>query len=251
MGRGRGPRKSPGAPAYTLGPELWRENEDASPPALRPVKPLCWRYLQSLPRTLCLLPKPLDPENSPPSRCLSRRSPLRSIGCTAAPEGQTKFGFGKRASGVILEISGRCTDCGKPPQSSVPGGRPPSTRRTYAVGGVRAVIPSKAEAWEARKPLEEKGSRKLNLPRPKSQRPDPGEPPHPGAAHQVPKQPVATREAVGAQRRKEASLIVNLRGATLGVLGSIFLSLFFYSPNPISPTSLNERVRENATIRSL
>lgn len=176
MGRGRGPRKTPGVPAYTRGPDLWRENEDASPLSSRPVKPLFWRHLQSLPRTLCLLPKPPDPENSPPSLCQSRRSPLRSIGCTAAPEGQTKFGFGKRASGVILEILGRCTDSGKPRQPSVPRGRPPSTRRTYPVGGVRAAIPSKAEAWEEREPLEEKGSQKLNLPRPKSQRPVPGEP---------------------------------------------------------------------------
>lgn len=41
-------------------------------------------------------------------------------------------------------------------------------------------------------------------------------------------------------------MIVNLQGATLGILGSIFFSLFFVSPNPNSPTSLNERVRENA-----
>ncbi len=175
MGRGRGPRKPPRAPAYTRSPDLWRENEDASPPALRPVKPLCWRHRQSLPHTLCLLPKPPDPEDSQPSRCLSRQSPLRSVGCTAAPEGQTKFVFGKRARVVILEILGWCTDRGKPRQPSVPGGRPPSTRRTYPVGGVRAAIPSKAEAWEAGEPLEEKGSQKLNLPRPLSQRPDPGE----------------------------------------------------------------------------
>lgn len=79
---------------------------------------------------MVLPPNPWDPEDSPPSRRLSRRSPLRSADSTAAPEGQTKFDLGKRARGAIMEISVGCTRRGKPRQPSVPGARPPSTRRT-------------------------------------------------------------------------------------------------------------------------
>ncbi|CAD7685999.1 unnamed protein product [Nyctereutes procyonoides] len=226
VGRGRGPHEAPGAPAHTRGPDLWRENEAASPRAWRPAKPLCWRHLQSPPRTGCLSPKPPHPEDSPPSRRLRRRSPLRSIGCTAAPEGQTPFGLGKRAPRVILESLGRWR-----PEV---GRRPP--RRTYPVAGVRAAVPSRAQAWEAEEPLEEKGSQKLNLPRPKAQRPARG-----AARTQAP-----PTKAVGAQPGKEASSIENLRGATLRALGCTFSSLCFYPPNPISPSNLNGRVRENA-----
>lgn len=175
MGRGRGPRKPPGALAYIRCPDPWRENEDASPPALRPVKPLCWRHLQSLPHTLCLLPKPLDPEDSQPSRCLSRQSPLRSVGCTAAPEGQTKFGFGKRARGVILEILGWCTEEGSRVSLVCPevGRRPLAAPTRWAA--CAQPFPQKQRPGRRGEPLEEKGSQKLNLPRPKSQRPDPGE----------------------------------------------------------------------------
>ncbi|XP_041593674.1 basic salivary proline-rich protein 2-like [Vulpes lagopus] len=174
VGRGRGPREAPGAPAHTRGPDLWRENEAASPRAWRPAKPLCWRHLQSPPRTGCLSPKPPHPEDSPPSRRLRRRSPLRSTGCTAAPEGQTPFGLGKRAPRVILESLGRGPTAGSRGRRARPevGRRPP--RRTYPVGGARAAAPSRAQAWEAEEPLEGKGSQKLNLPRPKAPRPAPG-----------------------------------------------------------------------------
>nr|XP_055200949.1 translation initiation factor IF-2-like [Nyctereutes procyonoides] len=137
VGRGRGPHEAPGAPAHTRGPDLWRENEAASPRAWRPAKPLCWRHLQSPPRTGCLSPKPPHPEDSPPSRRLRRRSPLRSIGCTAAPEGQTPFGLGKRAPRVILESLGRCTDSGEPRPPRAPGGRPPAPS-PHLPGGRRA-----------------------------------------------------------------------------------------------------------------
>ncbi|XP_012510635.1 PREDICTED: uncharacterized protein LOC105819022 [Propithecus coquereli] len=41
-------------------------------------------------------PRDLGQENVDSSPHQSHRSPLRSVDCTAAPEGQTKFGFGKR-----------------------------------------------------------------------------------------------------------------------------------------------------------
>lgn len=247
MGRGRGPRKTPGAPAYTLGADLGRESEDASPPALRPVKPLSWRHLQSLPRTLCLLPKPLDAENSAPCRCLSRRSPLRSMGCTAAPEGQTKFGFGKRAPGVILEFLGRCTDSGKPRQPSVSGGRPPSTRRTYPVGGVRAAVPSERRPGRRGSLWKRKGPRNQTCPGLSLNAQIPEKP----APRRRPPSSKGARGNPGSGRspaEKGSELESRPSGSHLGSFRQHFLFPVFYSPNPISPTSQNERVRENAQI---
>ncbi|KAM7104762.1 uncharacterized protein WM277_022658 [Molossus nigricans] len=72
-----------------------------------------------------------DPEDSPPPHSQSRGSPLRSVDCTAAPEGQTKFGFGKRFHGAVLEILNGCNRSGKSCQPS------PGPSRGPLIGPIR------------------------------------------------------------------------------------------------------------------
>lgn len=107
-GRGRGPGSSSGEPAARAhSPSgVWgREEVGGAPPACREpptgrpslsgVPPIPPAHLDSL------LPKtPRTPEDCPAVALAGEnRSPLRSLGCTAAPEGQTKFGFGETRSG--------------------------------------------------------------------------------------------------------------------------------------------------------
>lgn len=102
--------------------------------------------------------------------------------------------------------------------AEVPSSHPPP-------GGRRAhghPLKSKGE------PLEQKGRSKRNLPPAGVSAPGSPRAPHPGAAHPVSKKPEATPAAAGALRGREAGGAANLRGATLGVLGSVFFPPFFF-----------------------
>lgn len=107
VGRGRGPHESPAASADAR-PDLEREHVDAcpSPPHHAGLQA---REGHARPGSRRLRTPPAQrgsPSGSPGPRgrpaaahSLSLRSPLRSLPCTAAPEGQTKCDFGKRAPG--------------------------------------------------------------------------------------------------------------------------------------------------------
>lgn len=108
---------------------------------LRPVKPSQLAAPPVLPAHLGSSSLDPGPRGLPTSRCLSHRSPLRSVDCTAAPEGQTKFGFGKRSRGQGWKFCSGAQTAGSRVSLVVPRAWPRSTIRTHPVGGVRTAIP--------------------------------------------------------------------------------------------------------------
>lgn len=111
--------------------------------------------------------------------------------------------------------------------AEVPSSHPPP-------GGRRAhghPLKSRGSLWSR------KDGRSETCPRPESPRPDPLEPRTQAPPTQFPSSP---------RRLPTPGAAADLRGATLGVLGSVFLSPFFYSLNPTP----NAPVRENAPFTS-
>lgn len=179
----------------------------------------------------------LGPQGLPTTRCLSRRSPLRSVDCTAAPEGQTKFGFGKRSQGAILEIRIPCTDCGKSPQPRMPRAWPRSTRRhppdgRYARGqtlksrGLGGGGPSGRE-----RVLEAKPAPGLSLIAQISENPAP--------RHRPPSSKGAGEDSGGDRipAERESQLDSKPSRSHPKSFRQRFLFPTFYFPNPILPTS--------------
>ncbi|KAM5326181.1 uncharacterized protein AAES06_013251 [Glossophaga mutica] len=125
-----------------------------------------------------------DPKDTPPPRWLSRRSPLRSTDCTAAPEGQTIFGLGKRSSReASLQIPSGCTRRGKSCQPSVCPGQA-EVRSPHPPGGRRACgrrlksrdLGDLGGGGAGGGLCSRKGPRSETCPCPESPRADPGEP---------------------------------------------------------------------------
>lgn len=154
-------------------PLAWRPMK--TPSAGRTFRPSCTPWLPLIPRTRGL----------PTPSCPSHRSPLRSADCTAAPEGQTKVGFGKTLSGAILEIlCTRARTAGSLASlvrglAEVPSSHPPA-------GGRRAhrhPLKSRGSLWSR------KDGRSETCPRPESPCPEPREPSTQAPPTQFPRSP--------------------------------------------------------------